>query len=325
MNANASGRAIFCAIFLAAAVLLYAPGCSSDDSDGGGKNDADAEENESAEFAEETEIETEAARDRFGFPLDHPVLSKKFLNIAHRGGARLAPEETMEAYVNANAAGADMLEMDLRASSDGVIVLHHDPAVSRVTDGTGYVSEKTYAELLTLDAGYKFTPDGGATYPFRGKGVKISKFRDVLEAFPQALFSIEIKQNDPPIIDAVLAILAETGMDERVILVSFYDSIVREIREKNPRIATGAGTSEMVAFSSLLPDDTDGYVPPCPIFQLSGAEEATFSLAKKLGVKVQIWTVNDAADMRKYVAMGADGIITDDPVTLKSVIAELRR
>ncbi len=319
MKANASGRAGFTTFILAAAALL-AFGCSSDGSSGNDGSDSDAVD-EDGDAAEE--IETEAARDRFGFPLDHPILSRKFLNIAHRGGGLLAPEESMEAYVNANAAGADMLEMDLRASSDGVIVLHHDPSVNRVTDGTGYVSEKTYDELLALDAGYKFTADGGATYPFRGKGVKVAKFRDVLKAFPDALFSAEIKQNDPPIIDAVLAILAETGMEDRVMLISFYDSIAREIREKNPRIVTGAGTSEMVSFSSLTADDIGGYVPPCPIFQLSGAEEATFVAAKTLGVKVQIWTVNDEADMRKWIDMGADGIITDDPVLLKRIMEEL--
>ncbi|MFA6034351.1 MAG: glycerophosphodiester phosphodiesterase [Myxococcota bacterium] len=260
--------------------------------------------------------------DRFGFPADHPLLVKSFLNIAHRGGGRLAPEESLEAYQKAVAAGAGMLEMDLNATSDGVVVLHHDATVDRITDGKGSISGMTFEELRKLDAGFSYTTDGGQTYPYRGKGVRIATFREVLETFPKAIFSAEIKQSDPPIVDAVLAILAETGMEDRVILISFDDKVVRDIRLKNPRIVTGASLGEMMAFSSISESTAGRYRPPCPIFQLSGIGAGQLALAHDLDMKVQIWTVNDADEMRAWIEMGVDGIMTDDPALLETVLNE---
>jgi len=287
----------------------------SDEAADGDATDGDALENEAAEDEEDT-------LDRWGFPADHPLLQDGFLNVAHRGGGRLAPEESLEAYQNALAVGADMLEMDLHATLDGVVVLHHDDTVDRITDGAGKIEEMTFEELRALDAGYRFTPDGGQTYPYRGQGVRVATFREVLEAFPTAIFSAEIKQSDPPIVDAVLEILADTGMEERVILVSFFDAVVKEIREKNPRIVTGAATGEMVLFSTLTEADYADYEPPCPYFQLPGIEPELLTLAHELGVKVQIWTINDAAEMRSWIGMGVDAVMTDDPALLESVIQE---
>lgn len=286
--------------------------------DGDADGDRDAEESE-------TDDETDTPVNRWGFALDHPLFPGRLLNIAHRGGGRLAPEGSLEAYRNALEVGADMLEMDLHATRDGVVVVHHDATVDRVTDGTGKISEMSFEELRALDAGYAFTPDRGQSYPYRGQGVRVATFREVLEAFPDAIFSAEIKQSQPPIVDAVLAVLAETGMEDRVILVSFNDAVVREIREKNPRIVTGAGTAEMVGFATLTMDEAQSYEPPCPIFQLPGVEADHLALAQRLGVQVQIWTINDAEEMRRLIEMGVDGIMTDDPALLKQVMDEPRR
>jgi glycerophosphoryl diester phosphodiesterase len=258
--------------------------------------------------------------DRWGFPANHPLLGSRFLNIAHRGGGLLAPEESMEAYEKALEVGADMLEMDIHATSDGVLVLHHDPTVKRITGAAGTISQMTFAELRALDAGYTFTLDSGATYPYRGKGVVVATFREVLEAFPTAIFSAEIKQSDPPIVDEVLNILAETGMEERVILVSFDDSVVKDIRRKNPRVVTGASMGEMVSFGTLAQKDFAGYKPPCPVWQLSGIEPDLLAFADGLGMKVQIWTINDPAEMRAWMDMGVSGVMTDDPARLEGVI-----
>jgi hypothetical protein len=127
-------------------------------------------------------------------PLDHTcAASDSFLcgrirNIAHRGGAALAPENTLPAFANAVSIGADILEMDVRRTSDGVVILLHDPMVDRTTDGTGAVSGMTYAQLQQLDAGYKFTRDSGATRPYRGIGVRVPTLADVLAAHPDRYF-----------------------------------------------------------------------------------------------------------------------------------------
>ncbi len=315
-------------------VMLFLVACGGDDASVDGDVDIEREsggdsespatdgdyDDEAEAEAETTDGEAEDVLDRWGFRADHPLRQHDFLNIAHRGGGRLAPEESLPAYQNALAVGADMLEMDLHATSDGVVVLHHDATVNRITDGEGRINQMTFDELRALDAGYAFTPDGGATYPYRGQGVQVATLREVLDAFPEAIFSAEIKQSDPPIIDAVLAILADTEMEERVILVSFFDSVVQEIREKNPRIVTGAGTAEMVTFTTLSDATAADYEPPCPIFQLPDISPELLEIAGRFGVNVQIWTINDAAEMQAWMDMGVDGVMTDDPALLQSVI-----
>jgi glycerophosphoryl diester phosphodiesterase len=127
-----------------------------------------------------TETETGDTDD----PPGNPFLSDQLLNIAHRGGGRLRPEATLPAFENALSVGADVLEFDLHASSDGVVVVIHDETVDRTTDGTGAVQAMTFAELRMLDAGYEFTPDGGQTFPYRGMGIQIPTLVEVLAGFP---------------------------------------------------------------------------------------------------------------------------------------------
>ncbi len=289
-------------------------GLSWGDCSGCGSIDGDSD-------SEQMEQEGESGSP-FGFPSDHPLMSGEFMAIAHRGGGKLAPEETMPAYENAVALGIDMLEMDLHATKDGVIVLHHDGNVDRTTDGTGNIRDMTFEEVRALDSGYQFTADGGQTFPYRGQGVQVATFKEVLQAFPEMLFSAELKQSDPSIVDAVLAVLDETGMSERVILVSFSDETVREVREKRPDIVTGAGLSEMMIFGTLTDAKEADYVPPCPIFQLSDIDADSLARAHRLGLQVQIWTVNDEVSMRSWLEMGVDAIMTDDPALLMQVIEE---
>jgi len=257
----------------------------------------------------------------WGIRQDHPLLTKRFLNIAHRGGGRLAPEETMAAYNNAVAIGVDMLEMDLHATRDGVVVLIHDDTVDRTTNGTGKVKDMTFEELQSLDAGYAFSPDDGLTHPFRGKGIEVSSFREVMQKFPEMFFSVEIKQVKPSIVDAVLAVLDETQMSDRVILVSFHDDVVKDIREKRPDIVTGAGTVEMAEFYLTGATGKVDYEPPCPYFQIPQVDQKLMQLAQSVGAKVQVWTINDETEMRTLLDLGVDGIMTDDPALLAEIIA----
>ena len=99
------------------------------------------------------------------------------INFAHRGGAKVVPENTIEGFREGFAMGGGVVECDVHASADGVIVVTHDDLVDRTTDGTGPVVEKTLAELQSLDAGYRFTTDG-REFPWRGKGIKIPTLPD---------------------------------------------------------------------------------------------------------------------------------------------------
>ncbi|MEZ4374468.1 MAG: glycerophosphodiester phosphodiesterase family protein [Polyangiaceae bacterium] len=110
------------------------------------------------------------------------LLSNHFLNIAHRGGRKLAPEHTLVAYQNGLDVGADILELDVHATSDGVLVLMHDDTVDRTTNGTGAIKELTFAELRSLDAAYNFSEDGGQTFPYRGKGIQVPTLEEARRA-----------------------------------------------------------------------------------------------------------------------------------------------
>ena len=107
------------------------------------------------------------------------------LLIAHRGGSLLRPENTLNAFESAAADWqADMLEFDVRATRAGHCVVIHDPTLERTTNGTGHVAAHTLAQLRELDAGYRFTADGGRTYPFRDCGIRIPTIDEVLERLP---------------------------------------------------------------------------------------------------------------------------------------------
>ena len=252
----------------------------------------------------------------------HIVFADRVLVIAHRGGGALAPENTIEAYRNAIAVGADMLEMDVHATSDGVLVVSHDDSVDRTTDGSGFISQMTFSELRRLDAGYRFSPDGGQSYPYRGQGVVVPTLAEVFDTFPDMYMTIEPKQTEPPIVDALLALIDEKDMADYVVLGTFDDAKLAAIRAARPELLTGFGAVEVVAFISLTEETEAAYEPPGIVLQLqdSATTPERIARAHRLGVKVHVWTVNDSSEMRRFIAMGADGIMTDDPATLRAVL-----
>jgi glycerophosphoryl diester phosphodiesterase len=251
-------------------------------------------------------------------PGDSPMLCKRHQAIAHRGGGRLAPEETLPAYANAAKIGVDVLELDLHATSDGVVVLMHDDTVDRTTNGTGKVKEKTFAELRSLDAGYRFTRDGGATFPFRGQGVVVPTLEEVLVAHPSAQISIEIKQATPSIVDGVIAVLDHTGAAGRVVVNSFNDDVMKDFRAKRAAILSGFAVAEVARFLQLAEDTEKEYVPPGQILQLphGSITEEVARRADRLAIPIQAWTVNERADVDRLVGLRIHGIMTDDPEML---------
>ena len=106
---------------------------------------------------------------RVGFSGARPRL------FGHRGAAGVAPENTLPSFRRALADGVDVFELDVHATRDGEVVVLHDPTLERTTDGVGRVAALTFAELSQLDAGHRFTPDGGKTFPFRGQRVRVPR------------------------------------------------------------------------------------------------------------------------------------------------------
>lgn len=260
----------------------------------------------------------------------------KVLNIAHRGGRRIRPEHTIEAYDKALEDGADILELDVHETSDGELVVMHDDTVDRTTDCTGVINEMTFAALRECDAGYDFSSDGGETYPYRGMGLVVPTMQEVFDRYPDTAFVIEIKQESPSIVDHFVEVIREYQVTDKMIGSAFSDSVLAELRAAAPELATSMGVNETLTFwgNSFEPIDPE-YDPPAEFLQVPTeydlGERVVEVLhpgfvprAHELGMYVHIWTINDEDEMRYLIEEhDVDGIMTDDPPLLTTVINEL--
>ncbi|MDQ4071249.1 MAG: hypothetical protein M3088_00010 [Actinomycetota bacterium] len=122
-------------------------------------------------------VEGQAGEDTVAGAVEpHPFLAPPPpVAIAHRGGAEEAPENTLEAFGAAIALGYRYLETDAHVTRDGTVVAFHDRTLDRVTDRTGAIAALSIAEVEAADAGHAFTLDGGRSFPFRGRGVRVPR------------------------------------------------------------------------------------------------------------------------------------------------------
>jgi glycerophosphoryl diester phosphodiesterase len=253
---------------------------------------------------------------------ENPLFGDGVLVIAHGGAQAVTPPETLLAYQTAIEAGADVLEGDLHATSDGVLVLIHDATIDATTNGTGAVKDMTFADLQQWDAGYRFTRDGGQTFPYRGQGLTVPSLESVLDAHPDAYFVLEIKQESPSIVTPFIELLEQRGLLPRVIIASFWDAVIDQVRERAPDALTSLATAEMVELVALGPDAEASYVPPGRFVQppATSAQPALIERVHRLDMKIHPWTVNDPAEMQELIDLGVDGIITDDPAALRALL-----
>jgi len=251
--------------------------------------------------------------------------------LAHRGASSLAPENTIEAFRLALEAGAGGLELDVHMTRDGHIVVIHDATVDRTTSGTGAVSEMTIHELRGPDAGFNFTPDGGPTRPYRGRGSRVPTLEEVLREFPGVAVNIDIKAGLPGIEAAVLGVVRMTNALDRVLVVSTPHATVKRFRRiSGGHVSTGASRWETGIFYLLSrlhlewlarPDYDALQVPPIH----RGIPLVTprlIAAAHRRGVRVDVWTINQADEMRRLLDLGVDVIMTDRPGTLAEVLRE---
>ncbi len=250
------------------------------------------------------------------------------LVFAHRGGGGLIPENTLEAFVYSAKMGVDVLELDVHATSDGTLVVHHDTTVDRTTNGRGRVNSLTIEALKKLDAGFVFSTDGNQTFPFRGKGITVPTLREIFEALPEMTFNIEPKQSTPSIIKPLCALVRERKMVDKVIVGSFNQTTIDEFRRECPEVATSASPSEVSKFLALVKTGVaDSYSPPMQALQvpenlgsLSVVSKEFVEAAHKRNLKVHVWTINDTVAMQRLIEMGVDGIMTDYPDRLLKLL-----
>jgi glycerophosphoryl diester phosphodiesterase len=221
------------------------------------------------------------------------------LVFAHRGGSALARENTIAAFDNGLALGADGLELDVHLSRDGVVVVHHDRTLERTTGLEGAVAAKTAAELARAD---------------------VPRFADVLTRYRDARVIVEMKANAPALAAAVIEAVRTANAVDRVCLGSFGLRVLRAARALEPRIATSAAREEVrwALYRSWVRWPVRrvpyaGYQVP----EFAGTTRVVsprfIDYAHRAGLAVQVWTVDIEPDARRLLAWGVDALITDRP------------
>ena len=249
------------------------------------------------------------------------------LVIGHRGNAAHAPENTLESFDQAIALGADALELDVRVSRDGVPVVIHDPTLLRTAGRRDAVAALTAAELASVDTGATFTRDGGATFPYRDRGLTVPTLAEVLTRFPKTPLLIEVKV--PEAAAPLERALVASGAAGRTVAASLLHDAVGPLRGRS--LATGASALDVVR---LLPSALIGRAPsqlpyealciprwyyglPLPVAKLARA-------GRRAGTVTHVWTIDDPRIAKRLWSAGIQGIVTNDPAVMLRARAELR-
>lgn len=221
---------------------------------------------------------------------------------------------------------ADMIELDVHASADGHCVVIHDPTLERTTNGSGTVASHTLAQLQTLDAGYRFTPDNGRTYPFRGQGARIPTLDEALQAWPEMRLTVELKTAAAQ--RPLFAAIAQANATDRVIVAGEYRRFRTEFG--NYRGCISAAREDAVLYYVLhrlrlgrLARVPAQVVQTCEL--LGQRRVVTPRLIDELhrkAIAVHVWTVNELEDMRRLLEWDVDGVLTDRPDRLARVLHE---
>jgi glycerophosphoryl diester phosphodiesterase len=231
------------------------------------------------------------------------------LNIAHRGASGTFPENTLSAFRAASDAGADMCELDVQLSSDGAVVVIHDESVERTTDGKGEVAALTLEELKQLDAGAKF----------KGGGVKGERIPTLDEVFSvtsgKCGLNIELKAGG--LEHQVAQIMQARNAFSDSIVSSFDWECLKKIQQLHFNIRIG-----------LLADDKPVDLMMSAVAMRAHAINPRWDMvtadlceaAHARGLKVYTWTVDADSRMRALAACGVDGIMTNYPERLRTVV-----
>lgn len=261
--------------------------------------------------------------------MTHPFLSglRAPLHASHRGGAALYPENTMYAFTRAvQAHQTDLLELDVHASSDGVVVVAHDDTLERCTDGAGRLDALPWAALSRLDAAFHFTPAGAEGTPLRGAGVRLPTLAEVLGAFPSLRLNVEVKSASA--LEPFVALVRQERCLERLCIGSEHDALAAELARRLPEACLFFPRDALAAFvlptkAGEPPDDDPRYTVLDMPYRWEGVTLFDADLARVAAARgkwINVWTVDDEADMRRCLDDGVGGIMTDRPDVLRAVL-----
>jgi glycerophosphoryl diester phosphodiesterase len=240
----------------------------------------------------------------------------RVLAFAHRGGARhpdlLGRENTLAAFTHAVALGYRYLETDVHVTRDGVLVAFHDALLDRVSDRAGSLEDLDLASLRAVRVG----------------GEHIPALAELVDAFPDALFNLDLKADAA--VAPLAAFVAERGLQDRVLIGSFSRRRLSRFRRlAGPRVPTCASPAEVAAYVVLpgrvarrLAPRVAALQVPHRVGRLPVTTSRLVRRAHAVGVPVHVWTVDDPGEMRQLLARGIDGLMTDRTDILASVLRE---
>jgi glycerophosphoryl diester phosphodiesterase len=246
--------------------------------------------------------------------------------IGHRGNRAHAPENTIESFAQAVSAGADALELDVHLSADGIPVVIHDPTVTRITGAAGEVARMSFADLRLLDAGARFTRDGGKTFPYRAQGHRIPSLDEVLEAFPAMPILIEIKTHHAAA--PVRRVIELRKAEGRTLVDSFDPTALSTFADS--QIPVGASQRdvarsiiEILLGRSVTPFAFRAFCIPLKYRRIPLPVRRLARVAPQQNCVVHVWTINDPAMATRLWTDGVRGIISDDPAAMVRARAHL--
>ena len=244
------------------------------------------------------------------------------LAISHRGGARLWPENTMEAFSRTVEMGYRWIETDLRITSDETVVCFHDPTLERTSDGRGEIAHLSWSEVKEVDAGYNHQPR--RDFPFRGRGIRVPSLEEVALSFPDLSMVLELKADHTE--EPLLKLIRRLKLGDRVIVGSFSDARLARVRElSGGGVDTSTGEQEAARLvkAAWLGRRMRPANPALQIPVRSGVvplvTRRTVRAYHRMGLVVHVWTVDRPALMERLLSRGVDGIMTDRPDLLREV------
>lgn len=250
----------------------------------------------------------------------------RVLKVAHRGGAGLAPENTLAAFEMGLAHGADMLELDVHLSKDGRLMVIHDPTLARTTNLSGAVADYTAAELAAADAAAKWfgaAPKSKQYVPVLDEVLTLAQGRAGLQVEVKVR---EDKQRYPDIEAKLVEILRDRGMLAESVVLSFDFPTLVEVKRIEPRLKTCAliSTAYLQSVGRGGPDKVAEEVAALGVeyvgVNATWLTEALMAALKARNLQVGVWTVDDADQMRKFAAMGVAFITSNRPDILRAVL-----
>jgi glycerophosphoryl diester phosphodiesterase len=233
--------------------------------------------------------------------------------IAHRGGRKWAPENTMSAFRKSLDAKVYGVELDIHRCKSGELVVIHDEDVKRTTNGKGLIKDLTWSELSKLDAGTWYSPEF--------KNERLPLLKDVLAlADGKMLVNIEIKNAPiayPGIEDDLIKLLQDYKYPDKILISSFDHDVLKRIHEKTQRYKLALLVDGLIVDlgSYAKSVGVQGWNPG-----FSDMRADSVVSAHKSGLEVNPWTVNGVDEWKSALEMGVDGIVTDDPVGLQKFL-----